>query len=76
MRKGRIEWSIRETGGLSMKQASKISGVSYPTFRKWAKLFGLWKPNQSGTKKGQTQIEGKGQTQNCYCYVIRRFGVN
>ena len=48
MRKGRIEWSIRETGGLSMRQASKISGASYPTFLKWAKLYGLWKPNQAG----------------------------
>ena len=48
MRKGRIKWCISETGGLSMRQASKISGVSYPTFRKWAKLYGLWKPNQSG----------------------------
>ena len=48
MRKGRIKWCISETGGLSMRQASKISGASYPTFRKWAKLFGLWKPNQAG----------------------------
>ena len=63
MRKGRIEWSIRETGGLSMRQASKISGASYPTFRKWAKLYGLWKPNQSGKgipkKKSVKYIIGK-----------------
>ena len=63
MRKGRIEWSIRETGGLSMRQASKISGASYPTFRKWAKLFGLWKPNQAGKgipkKKSVKYIIGK-----------------
>ena len=63
MRKGRIEWSIRETGGLSMRQASKISGVSYPTFRKWDKLYGLWKPNQAGKgipkKKSVKYIIGK-----------------
>ena len=63
MRKGRIEWSIRETGGLSMRQASKISGASYPTFRKGAKLYGLWKPNQAGKgipkKKSVKYIIGK-----------------
>ena len=63
MRKGRIEWSIRETGGLSMRQASKISGASYPTYRKWAKLYGLWKPNQAGKgipkKKSVKYIIGK-----------------
>jgi transposase len=48
MRKGRIKWCISETGGLSMRQASKISGVSYPAFRKWAKIYDLWCPNQSG----------------------------
>ncbi len=63
MRKGRIKWCISETGGLSMRQASKISGASYPTFRKWAKLFGLWKPNQAGKgipkKKSVKYIIGK-----------------
>ena len=63
MRKGRIKWCISETGGLSMRQASKISGASYPTYRKWAKLFGLWKPNQAGKgipkKKSVKYIIGK-----------------
>ena len=59
MRKGRIEWSIRETGGLSMRQASKISGASYPTFRKWAKLYGLWKPNQAGKGLSKKKRETK-----------------
>ena len=63
MRKGRIKWCISETGGLSMRQASTISGASYPTYRKWAKLFGLWKPNQAGKgipkKKSVKYIIGK-----------------
>ena len=46
--KNRIEWCIKETGGVSMRQAYLISDVSYPTFRKWAKRYGLWKPNQAG----------------------------
>ena len=41
-----IESAIKQTK--SMTQASMIIGCSYPTFRKWAKYFDLWKPNQSG----------------------------
>jgi len=46
--KNRIEWCINETTGSSMRQAYLISGVSYPTFRKWTKRYELWKPNQAG----------------------------
>ena len=46
--KNRIEWCIKETGGVSMRQAYLISDVSYPTFRKWAKRYGLWSTNQEG----------------------------
>ena len=46
--KNRIEWCIKETGGISMRQAYLISDVSYPTFRKWAKRYGLWSTNQAG----------------------------
>jgi hypothetical protein len=49
--KNRIEWCIKESGDVSMRQAYLISGVSYPTFRKWTKRYGLWKPNQGGGKE-------------------------
>ena len=43
---GRIKWAIQQTK--SMTQASKIVGCSYTTFKKYAKLYGLWNPNQEG----------------------------
>ena len=43
---GRIRWAIQQTK--SMSQASKIVGCSYTTFKKYAKIYGLWKPNQEG----------------------------
>tara|TARA_B100001250_G_scaffold414622_1_gene454781 strand:- start:796 stop:1059 length:264 start_codon:yes stop_codon:yes gene_type:complete len=43
---GRIKWSIQQSR--SMTQASKIVGCSYTTFKKYAKLYGLWNPNQEG----------------------------
>ena len=46
--KSRIEWCINESGDVSMRQAYLLSGVSYPTFRKWAKRYGLWSTNQEG----------------------------
>jgi hypothetical protein len=56
-----IKWSINQT--LSMTQASLLCHCSYNTFKKYAKLYGLWNPNQSGKgirkpknkfKKGQS----------------------
>ena len=29
-------------------EASKILGVQYKTFKRYAKIYGVWKPNQSG----------------------------
>lgn len=43
---GRIKWAIKQSR--SMTQASKIVGCSYTTFKKYAKLYGLWNPNQEG----------------------------
>tara|TARA_R110000744_G_scaffold172642_1_gene291347 strand:+ start:151 stop:495 length:345 start_codon:yes stop_codon:yes gene_type:complete len=43
---GRIRWGINQTK--SMTQASKLVGCSYTTFKKYAKLYGLWSPNQEG----------------------------
>ena len=44
--KGRIQWAIEQTP--SMRQACMLVGCDYKTFRKWAKLYGLWCPNQAG----------------------------
>ena len=55
--KNRIEWCIKETGGVSMRQAYLLSDVSYPTFRKWTKRYGLWNTNQAG--KGIPKKKGK-----------------
>ena len=43
---GRIEHAVKNTP--SMRQASMLVGCDFKTFRKWAKLYGLWSPNQSG----------------------------
>ena len=43
---GRIKWAVSQSK--SMTQASKIIGCSYTTFKKYAKLYGLWNPNQEG----------------------------
>lgn len=43
---GRIEWAVKQTP--SMRQACILVGCDYKTFRKWAKLYGLWCPNQAG----------------------------
>ena len=44
--RGRIVWAIQQTK--SMTQASKIIGCCYDTFKKYAKLYDLWEPNQCG----------------------------
>ena len=43
--KSRVVWSINETQ--SMRQASKLLGVSYNTFKKYAKLYEVWSPLDS-----------------------------
>ena len=43
---GRIKSAVQSTP--SMFQASKIVGCDFKTFRKWAKMYNLWFPNQSG----------------------------
>ena len=44
--KGIIEQAILQSS--SMTSACSIVGCSYTTFKKWAKVYGLWNPNQSG----------------------------
>ena len=44
--KGIIEQAILNSN--SMTSACEIVGCSYNTFKKWAKRYGLWNPNQSG----------------------------
>ena len=41
-----IKWAIGQTK--SMTQASLLLHCSYNTFKKYAKLYDLWEPNQSG----------------------------
>ena len=43
---GRIKHAVRNTP--SMRQASMLVGCDFKTFRKWAKIYDLWFPNQSG----------------------------
>ena len=44
--KGQIEWAIKQTK--SMSSASRTLGVSYNTFKKYAKRYELFETNQSG----------------------------
>ena len=44
--RGIIEQAIMNSN--SMSSACKMVGTSYNTFKKWAKGYDLWKPNQSG----------------------------
>ena len=44
--KSKVVWSINETR--SMRQASQLLGVSYNTFKKYAKLYEVWSPLDSG----------------------------
>ena len=43
---GRIKHAVMNTP--SMRLASMLVGCDFKTFRKWAKLYGFWCPNQSG----------------------------
>jgi len=40
--KSKIEWAINET--LSMKGAARLLGCSYNTFKKYAKMYGIFEP--------------------------------
>jgi len=44
--KGVIQQAINETP--SMKKASEYIGCSYNTFKKYAKMYEVFQPNQSG----------------------------
>jgi hypothetical protein len=51
--KHEIEDAIKNT--VSMKRAAIYLNVSYPTFRRWAKYYGLWKPvSPKAIKKNRT----------------------
>ena len=55
--KGRIQWAVEQTP--SMRQACMLVGCDFKTFRKWAKLYGLWCPNKEGkgiSKKRKTNF--------------------
>jgi len=43
--KSKIVWAINETQ--SMRQASKLLGVAYNTFKKYAKLYEVFNPHES-----------------------------
>ncbi len=51
--KGIIESAILQSA--SMTSASSIVGCSYNTFKKYAKLYGLFKPNQNGNGIGKSK---------------------
>ena len=51
--KGVIENAILQSS--SMTSASEICGCSYNTFKKYAKLYGLFNPNQSGKGIGKSK---------------------
>ena len=43
--KSKVVWAINETR--SMKQAAKLSGVAYNTFKKYAKLYEVFAPSET-----------------------------
>ena len=56
--KGRLEWAIEQT--LSMKGAARLLQVSYPTFKKYAKLYDLFNPNMGAVGIPKTGTTGYG----------------
>ena len=44
--KDKMKWAINET--LSMRQAAKLMGMAYNTFKKYAKMYDIWAPNTGG----------------------------
>jgi hypothetical protein len=55
--KSRIEWAIRST--LSIRAAAQYLGVSYNTFKKYAKMYDLFEQNKNQAGNG---ITSKGNT--------------
>ena len=51
--KGVIEQAILQSS--SMSSAVQLVGCSYNTFKKYAKRYGLWNPNQSGKGIGKSK---------------------
>ena len=62
--KGKIEWAIQNTK--SIRAASKFLGVSYNTFKKYAKMYDLFEQNKNpsgiGTNKGGWLVQ---ECSNC-----------
>ena len=56
--KGRMEWAIEQS--LSMKGAARLLQVSYPTFKKYAKLYDLFNPNMGAVGIPKTGTTGYG----------------
>ena len=54
--KSRMVWAINETQ--SMRQASKLCGVAYNTFKKYAKLYDIWAPLESNAGISQGSSGG------------------
>ena len=55
--KSRVEWAIRST--LSIRAAAQYLSVSYNTFKKYAKLYGLFEENKNQAGVG---VPRKGDT--------------
>ena len=56
--KSRIEWAIRST--LSIRAAAIYLGVSYNTFKKYAKMYELFEQNKNQSGKGITMTGNTG----------------
>ena len=56
--KSRIEWAIRST--LSIRAAAIYLGVSYNTFKKYAKMYELFEQNKNQSGKGITTAGNTG----------------
>lgn len=54
-----INFTIENNGTTSMKAAAKYLNIKYDTFKKYAQMFGLWKPNPSGVGRIKHKIEPK-----------------
>ena len=44
--KDKMKWAINQT--LSMRQAAKLMGMAYNTFKKYAKMYDIWAPHSGG----------------------------
>ena len=52
--KGKIEWAIQNTK--SIRAASKFLGVSYNTFKKYAKMYDLFEQNNNPSGIGTIKV--------------------